>query len=566
MNSFRVYISILFLLASLAGSAQVQSDIAEADSLIRSEGQAEVLIKFPGIDYLAEIGSHLSVSGFREGLVSIVLAPGDLNYFASLNLPFYLPEREETKAVICAATMADAMNWESYPTYQQYDSIMRKFAFDYPQICRLDTIGISYQGRLVLALKISDNAAEDEREPSVFYTSSMHGDELVGFVLMMRLAEHLLANYSTDWQSRMLVDSLQIWINPLANPDGTYRGYDIEGRDTIYNPVRTNYNGTDLNRSFPAPFVESDPDNETNNFINFQAGKRFILSANFHSGAEVVNYPWDTWYSVTHADDIWFETISRAYADTVHRYSLPGYFIDQDNGIIRGALWYVIDGGRQDYVTYAQQGREVTIELDEVKLTPGGSLPLFWEYHRRSLLGYLENAIYGIHGVVSDETTGEKIGARIFIPGHDRDSSHIYSDTISGFFARLLANGSYDLLFTAEGYLPEMVEGVVVSDREQTWLNVKMKRDEPPTDTRSVKIWPVPADKQISVQLPGDFTGESVISIISVSGQVILSSRRDIISLIPENIDISSLAGGRYVCRVVSLESGRKMSASFVKR
>ena len=73
---------------------------------------------------------------------------------------------------------------------------------NYPSLCRLDTIGTSINGKLVLALKISDNPAEDETEPEVFYSSTMHGDETGGYVLMLRLADYLLKNYNSDFQGK----------------------------------------------------------------------------------------------------------------------------------------------------------------------------------------------------------------------------------------------------------------------------------------------------------------------------------------------------------------------------
>ena len=83
------------------------------------------------------------------------------------------------------------MDWQSYPTYTDYVAIMQAFAANYPSLCLLDTIGTSINGKLVLALKISDNVNTNETEPDVFYSSSIHGDELGGFVLMMRLADSL---------------------------------------------------------------------------------------------------------------------------------------------------------------------------------------------------------------------------------------------------------------------------------------------------------------------------------------------------------------------------------------
>ncbi|MCK7539275.1 MAG: succinylglutamate desuccinylase/aspartoacylase family protein [Marinilabiliales bacterium] len=51
--------------------------------------------------------------------------------------------------------------------------------------------------RAVLALKISDNPAADEQEPAVMLSASIHGDELAGFVLLMRLAEYLASESSS---------------------------------------------------------------------------------------------------------------------------------------------------------------------------------------------------------------------------------------------------------------------------------------------------------------------------------------------------------------------------------
>jgi hypothetical protein len=176
--------------------------------------------------------------------------------------------------------------------------------------------------------------------------------------------------------------------------------------------------------------------------MKFMRKHKFVISANFHAGAEVVNYPWDRWMRL-HPDNTWFYNISRSYADTVHAHSVPGYLTMLNNGITNGYAWYDVIGGRQDFVTWELQGREVIIELDYTKFTPPGDLEDLWESNWRSLLGYLENALYGIHGLVKDSDTDEPVPARIFITGHDADSSHIYSDTVSGRFTRLLAPGSF---------------------------------------------------------------------------------------------------------------------------
>ncbi len=127
-------------------------------------------------------------------------------------------------------------------------------------------------------LKISDNPEADETEPETFYTSTMHGDETGGFILMLRLADLLLKNYNGDSRIKELVDNLEIWINPLANPDGTYTNGNV-----ISNPTRFNSNGIDLNRNFPDPLApEIVSEKETLDMIKFMRSRRFVISANFH--------------------------------------------------------------------------------------------------------------------------------------------------------------------------------------------------------------------------------------------------------------------------------------------
>ena len=97
-----------------------------------------------------------------------------------------------------ALDLTEAFTFHKYPTYDQYHQMMQSYAERYPDICVLDTFGTSGEGRLLLALKISDNPGEDEPEAGFLYTSTMHGNELLGFVLLLRFADTLLTGYGTD--------------------------------------------------------------------------------------------------------------------------------------------------------------------------------------------------------------------------------------------------------------------------------------------------------------------------------------------------------------------------------
>jgi len=366
------------------------------------------------------------------------------------------------------------LEWDTYPTYDAYVDMMYRFAVDYPALCTVENIGFSVEGREILFAKLSANIDIEEYEPEVMYSATMHGDETTGYILMLRLIDYLLSNYGADPQVTDILDNMEVWINPLANPDGTYHG----GNHTVFGAIRRNANNYDLNRNFPDPDEGQNPGGpwqpETIAMMDFFDEHSFVISANFHGGAEVVNYPWDTWPQ-RHADDSWFIQICREYADSAQANSPYGYMNDLDNGITNGWDWYTIAGGRQDYLNYWKGCRETTIELSAVKLLPENQLDDHWHYNRAALLTYIEQAYYGIKGLVIDVNTGLPVEAIISVIGHDIDSSEVYTDPHIGDYHRMIDEGAYDLRFTAPGYITQTVYGVNVTDRTVTYVNVQMQ-------------------------------------------------------------------------------------------
>ncbi|MFC1734307.1 M14 family zinc carboxypeptidase, partial [candidate division KSB1 bacterium] len=372
--------------------------------------------------------------------------------------------------------------WDFYPTYNAYDSLIHKFAIDYPSICRVFTIGTLPSGREIFMAKISDSVDNKENEPRFLYTSTIHGDETTGYILMLHFIEYLLSNYGIDLRITNIINNVEIWINPNANPDGTY----ALSNQTVYGATRNNANGIDLNRNYPDPQDGQHPDAnawqpETIIFMNLADSLNFVMSANFHGGSELVNYPWDTWAQYP-ADNSWWLLVSNEYADTAQAYSPPGYLDDFGTGVVNGYTWYSINGGRMDYMNYFHYCREVTMEISLTKLLPQNQLISHWNYNFRSLLNYLEQCLYGIRGIVSDSITGLPLQAKVFISSHDTDSSHVYSSLPVGNYHRLLYTGSYNVSYTAPGYIPKTINNINVINYYTTVVDVQLVPELPFAD------------------------------------------------------------------------------------
>jgi len=467
---FLLYILLVSQGLFLPGKAQTPG--AQAREELKHHGAVYLVVPFENRQQLKSLARYGVIDAVSGDSVRINMKPEQFEEFSGKGWPFrvytlYRPTPGK-------ATTLEWQGWNSYPCYTQYDSVMRSFADSFPAICRLDTIGTTPQNHQILVVKISDSVHLDQPEPEFLYSAAIHGDETGCYILMLRLIDYLLSRYGNDTLVTRLVDNLEILICPLANPDGTYRG----GDESIAGAWRYNAAGIDLNRNFPDPQDGDHPDSqeyqpETKAMMDFHQSHHIGFSANFHGGAEVVNYPWDTW-SQYHADDDWFKRVSRIYADTVHQYATAGYMSGFDNGITNGYQWYSISGGRQDYVTYFEHGRESTIELDNDKVTPESLLDTLWEYNYRSLLYYMREAMFGIAGFVTDSVTGKPVSAEIFIPGHDFDSSQVFSDSASGYYHRYLAAGNYSFSVRADGYTPKQISGIVVNNEQQTRMDVQL--------------------------------------------------------------------------------------------
>jgi len=559
----RQVILILFIQIIVQNSfTQETTNDEKLRKLISIYGQAEVRVPYPGPEAIDFLSRNVSIRSVKDNCVDIVLSPLTAEWFISSGFSYNLIEPSRVKGIVSSSNMKKAMEWDSYPTYSQYDSIMRFFAEEYPSLCRLDTIGTTLEGRLVMVLKISDNCNEDEDEPEVFLTSTMHGDETGGFILMLRLADYLLSNYDSDFRIRELADNVEIWINPLANPDGTY----TNGNE-IYMPVRGNAAGYDLNRNFPDPLISGTVlQKETIDMMKFLAERRFVLSANFHSGAEVVNYPWDRWVR-DHADRNWFYSVSRAYADTAHNYSPPGYMDYLDNGVTNGYRWYPVYGSRQDYVTWELHGREITIEIDEDFITPVYDLHELWSSNWRSMLGFIENALFGIHGSVTDAENGKPVPATIRVNGHDKDRSEAYADSTTGSFFRFLSPGIWDLSFSASGYRDTTISDIVVSAFQKTSMAVTMKKIMTGVDTSETGqpvLYPNPAGGFLKAELPGNLSGNINIRIFNTAGVLLYDYDDFYADGIPLYFDVMNMKRGIYIVRFTFKETGRIFHGKFI--
>jgi hypothetical protein len=359
-----------------------------------------------------------------------------------------------------------------YHTYPALTNAMAFYARTHTNLCRLYSIGKTVQNRDLWVLKISDNPGIEEDEPEFLYVSTMHGDEPVGMENCLQFIDLLLTNYNRDARLTHLVDQTEIWVMPLMNPDG-------------YVAVsRENANGIDLNRSFPDRAVDSNNTTtsrqpETAAMMRFRQTNSFVLSANFHGGSLVANYPYDgrmdgqeyLYVYQPCPDDALFIAMAHAYANANPRMRLSAGDPAFTNGICNGAQWYEIYGGMQDWSYVWPAGFDITIELDDNKSPAASRLAGLWAENTTSMIVYAEWCLSGIRGVVTNAWTGEPVAATIAVSNMWRT---VFTDPGVGDYHRVVLPGTYAITASAPGYVPAVVGGIVVTSGPATRVDIAL--------------------------------------------------------------------------------------------
>lgn len=575
MGIFRPFtITFLFLFLTIQSNAQFQESYNSQKEIITHyfNERGEVYFKCfvltkSSINYLTNVISIDNVRPLSLGYEVYAYAnEKELNNFSKYNLAFEILRHpaDVEELYKTANTTKELLGWDSYPTYTAYVDMMNQFQSQYPNLCKIINIGNTVQGRSLLFAKITDSVNYRKNKPQVMLTSTMHGDETTGYVLMLRLIDTLLKAYGVDPNLTYLVKNCEIWINPLANPDGTYYG----GNGTVNGARRYNANGFDLNRNFPDPAAGPYPGGtrqpETSAFMNIALANNFVLSVNFHGGAQVVNYPWDTWARL-HPDDQWFIFIARQYVDTVHTIN-PNYMTDLYGypnipGITNGFAWYRVTGGRQDYMTYFRGSRETTIELSNTKLLPPAQLPTYWNYNYKSFINYIRKSLFGLRGIVRDSVTGQPIKARITVTGFEvADSTQVYSDSLVGNYHRMLIAGNYTVNFSAANYHPKTISNVHIQNDSTTILDIYLRPIATPVKIHNSEI----TEFSLNQNFPNPFNTNTLIefsvpqntyvqlSIYDITGKEIIKLVNNILRAgsYKVNFDANKLSSGVYFYRL----------------
>ncbi|HEX9636591.1 MAG TPA: M14 family zinc carboxypeptidase [Acidobacteriota bacterium] len=407
-------------------------------------------------------------SRFDKSL-DLIVNPAELGRLALLGYP--------TEVVEIGRPLPEALALRGLGPPSGYSDLagilarMQTLANTYPMICRYvnlsATLGaaLTWDWRSIFALKISDNVAADEDEPTALFVGGVHAREIVTPEAALDAAQYLLGNYGGG--TTAFVDRNEIWIVPLANPDGYHKVWTENffwrknNRDSCFNMF--NNDGIDLNRNFAhhwaqcgqqsgdgcsdvyrGPSAWSEPETQTLMALNQR--EHFAVSIDYHSYGEDVlwGYSTDPPCVQMHSSQLPPVVATRnalqgALGFTERSPSASGeHFEWQVNAIGVHAYLLEINSAAQEHQPPYSEVAGIVAGL-----RPGVDVIL--------------NRIEGpqVRGHVVDGRSGDPISANLAIAGIVlSDNEKRFSEPLFGRYQWMLSAGSYMLTASKTGYDP----------------------------------------------------------------------------------------------------------------
>jgi uncharacterized membrane protein len=147
----------------------------------------------------------------------------------------------------------------------------------------------------------------------------------------------------------------------------------------------------------------------------------------------------------------------------------------------------------------------------------------------------------------------------IYISGHDKDSSQVFSDSLSGRLTRLIAPGIWTLQVSAKGYYSTTVSNVSVVNGIAVNLDIKLVPILNAIDTvttPSIKIYPDPASEFIRIIFPERQVGKVNVKIFNSLGKEIADYQDFAYEDTPLVYNVQGLASGWYSVVITNNISG----------
>jgi Zinc carboxypeptidase len=113
------------------------------------------------------------------------------------------------------------VSWDRYFDYATVGEIGRRLEDAYPNLCRMSTIGNSFEGRELYLITVTDfEVGDPDTKPAMYIDGNIHANEIQGTEISLYTAWYLCEMADrVEWVADLL-DERVFYIVPSINPDG----------------------------------------------------------------------------------------------------------------------------------------------------------------------------------------------------------------------------------------------------------------------------------------------------------------------------------------------------------
>ncbi len=485
---------VMLMLVALAAQVAIGQEIYRHHALIRVHGDSPAHLKQL---YRMNGEGFDIVEGETVGEVRMNALPEHLARLTELGYRYDILQAdvETYYAQRLNDTPLELMG--GYHTYAEIVAMLDTIHAQHPTITSAKfSIGQTYEGRDMWALKISDNPAVDENEPEVFYNSLIHAREPAAMEAVLHFMNYLTDNYGTNADATDMVNNRELYFLPCVNPDGYEynRATNPSGGGQWRKNRKPNGDGSfgiDLNRNFdaawgiddngsspfpsdltyrgPAPFSEL----ETQHLRDFINSRQFVTQEDFHTYSNLVLYPWGTSYydgDGLCADNAIFQMLADSMAYWIHTVNNVWY--------TTGTPWqtlYNTNGGSFDW----EYGDSLNHpKIFAVTTEVGGATDGFWPAQARILPLAQENLpanmfLARIAGLLMPQPYKTALGAACF---SQIGGNGVLQPGEDGSLALTLRNAGTQSLDGLTGSLTTSDPYVTILNGAASWPNIPVNQ------------------------------------------------------------------------------------------
>ena len=356
----------------------------------------------------------------ESGYIGIVATDEELNRLSELGYTYYWRESSHPLRPPGPKVLAD------YTDPTEMSAFMDQVQAAYPNIAKKVLIkdGL-FESHKIYAMKITKDVDQPNERPMFFLDAQHHAREVMTAEIARDMMDYLTSRYATDTQVQTWVDSIEIWIVPIVDPDGA--AY-VFSPDSNWRKHRRPSCPVDVNRNYDFNWnacagstgvctddtnrgTAPDSEPETQGMVQSFSDLRPLFALSYHSYGQYLMYS----YGCLDPDE---KTVMNGLGTALNS------ILQNDNGttggFAMGPVWstiYTADGGSLD-TQYGRYGTySYVIEVNSSSFQPDYATwrNITVQRQRTAWQFFLDKTLNApqIRGKITNASTGAPLAATV---------------------------------------------------------------------------------------------------------------------------------------------------------